>query len=520
VVAKLSPRVAPLGSADPRNLGVYRLLGRLGVGGMGVVYVAADRRGRQVAIKLIHGALAADDEFRRRFRREVSRARQVPPFCTAEVLDADVDHDPPYLVVEYIDGPNLSDAVAQSGPLTSANLHSLAIGVATALTAIHGAGVVHRDLKPSNVLLAPGSPKVIDFGIAQTDRPTTALTSPDQLAGTIAYMAPERFDNAPVTTASDIFSWGVVIAYAGTGRNPFGSGTASSIAGRILTQRPELSGLPSPLRNLVEAALAKNPAARPTARELLDLLLAAEPRPTTPKAARAAARPVRAWQRLGVPVAALLLGGLVTLAGLHAVRDGSVAQRAPAPAASLGWAPLINDPLSRSGQWIYTNLSAEHATCTITDRLRATRTSRGVLLCTGPEMHLRGDHSIDVDTALESSGSCAAIWFFWTGEHGGYVLRICGDAITLAADRSSDRRVLGSLPLTDHIALHRPLHVRIVARTERAEVFRDGTHVGDFPLPAADPKDGGDALGLSVESVTDPPPYAVTYANVDIRIRH
>ena len=324
-------RLTPLGPSDPRTLDGYRLAGRLGAGGMGVVYAAVDRAGKPVAIKLIHAALAADDEFRRRFRREVTRARQVPAFCTAAVLDADIDHDPPYLVVEYIDGPSLQEVVRQRGPLTPPDLHSLAIGTATALTAIHGAGVIHRDLKPSNILLAPGSPKVIDFGIAQDDQPASALTRPDHLAGTIAYMAPERFDAAPVTTAADIFSWGLIIAYAATGRNPFDADSPASIAGRILTQRPDLSGLPKPLRDVVGAALAKDPAARPDARELLDRLLATEPRPATNRPAAstpALAAPSGMRRRTGV-VLATLLTVIATAVATHLLDSRS----APRPTA-------------------------------------------------------------------------------------------------------------------------------------------------------------------------------------------
>ncbi|GAB3985978.1 serine/threonine-protein kinase [Plantactinospora veratri] len=186
----------PLRPTDPRQLGPCELVGRLGEGGMGTVYLARLADGRTVAVKVIRPDLAHDAEFRRRFRGEVKRARQVPPFCTAEVLDADPDHDPPYLVVEYVDGPSLSTVVADRGPLTPGNLYGLAIGMATALTAIHGAGVIHRDLKPSNVLLPPGSPKVIDFGIARAMHGTAAGTRTDQVIGTVAYMAPERFEPA------------------------------------------------------------------------------------------------------------------------------------------------------------------------------------------------------------------------------------------------------------------------------------------------------------------------------------
>ena len=273
-------RAAPLRKGDPLRLGRYELVGRLGEGGMGVVFLARGADGRQVAIKMIRADLEVDEEFRRRFRSEVNRARQVPPFCTAEVIDADPDHERPYLVVEFVDGPSLSAVVAERGPLSPANLHALAIGMATALTAIHGAGVIHRDLKPSNVLLPPGSPKVIDFGIARAVEATSQHTATNQWLGTVAYMAPERFANdasAVITPAADVFAWGAVLSYAGTGRTPFAAESPPVVAARILTQPPDLTGLVPPLRDLVERTLAKNPADRPTSRELLDLLLVAGP---------------------------------------------------------------------------------------------------------------------------------------------------------------------------------------------------------------------------------------------------
>jgi eukaryotic-like serine/threonine-protein kinase len=243
---------------------------------MGVVYLGIDPDGRYVAIKLVHSWLSGNPEFLARFRSEVERARQVPSFCTAEVLDANLDHDPPYLVVEYVDGPSLAEVVEQRGPLTVANLHSVAVGVATALAGIHGAGVIHRDLKPQNVLLAPGSPKVIDFGIARAFEATSQYTRTGHMVGTVAYMAPERFSDepgTPLTPATDIFAWGCVIAYAGTGRSPFHGDSPETTAARILTQPPHLANLAEPLRGLVEMATVKNAADRPTARDLLDMLV-------------------------------------------------------------------------------------------------------------------------------------------------------------------------------------------------------------------------------------------------------
>jgi serine/threonine protein kinase len=299
-------RGLPLRPGDPQQLGKYRLLRRLGEGGMGSVYLADSPEGRTVALKVIRADLAEQPEFRRRFRGEVARAQEVPPFCTAEVLDADPDHETPFLVVEYVDGPSLSEVVLDRGPLTPANLYGLAIGVATALTAIHGAGVIHRDLKPSNVLLAPGTPKVIDFGIARGTERSDGDTRTDQLLGTVAYMAPERLDPSVfgqdsgampggvgaggvsgstgsaglaverinrLTPAADVFAWGAVVAFAATGHVPFLADSPPATAVAILTLEPTLDGITGPLRDLVAQALSKRPEDRPTARQLLDRLL-------------------------------------------------------------------------------------------------------------------------------------------------------------------------------------------------------------------------------------------------------
>jgi hypothetical protein len=297
---------SPLRPGDPDRLGGYELVGRLGAGGMGTVFLGRSPEGRPVAVKVVRSEFTSDEEFLGRFRSEVSRARQVPPFCTAEVLDADLDHEPPYLVVEYVVGPTLTDVVRGQGPLSPAALHSAAVGIATALTAIHGAGVIHRDLKPGNVLFALGGLKVIDFGIARPLDATSRHTRTDQMVGTVAYMAPERFDEHPglrVSPAADIFAWGAVVAFAATGRTPFAGDSAPATAMRILTQPPDLTGLPAPLRSIVARALAKEPADRPTARQLLDLLLATGlPTVALPVQAVPDDRAVRAAAAVPVPV--------------------------------------------------------------------------------------------------------------------------------------------------------------------------------------------------------------------------
>jgi serine/threonine protein kinase len=349
----------PLGTNDPDRLGAYTLLARLGTGGMGTVYLGRAPEGRLVAIKVVRTDLIDDEEFLGRFRSEVTRARQVPPFCTAEVLDADLDHEPPYLVVEFVDGPSLSQVVRKQGPLTEGALHSAALGIATALTAIHGAGVIHRDLKPANVLFALGGLKVIDFGIARPLEATSQHTGTDQLVGTVAYMAPERFDEDPdvrVSPASDVFAWGAVVTFAGTGRTPFAGDSPPATAARILTRPPVLDGLPMPLRLIVARSLAKDPTERPTARELLDLLLAVDqpaagPPPETPLPARPVEphRPARRLRLLSVAALAVVALAVAGLAGYHLVPGGNAAVPPPAgsPGPSAPSAPVTGEALAQ-----------------------------------------------------------------------------------------------------------------------------------------------------------------------------
>jgi Protein kinase domain len=273
----------PPAPRDAERVGPYQILGRLGVGGMGTVYLGRAGDGPPVAVKVLRPELAGDPSFLRMFRHEVAAARRVVGFCTARVLDADVSGELPYLVTEYVEGVRLDRAIAASGRLAATDVEGLAVGMAAALTAIHGAGVVHRDLKPSNVLLSYFGPKVIDFGIARA-LDATATTATGRLMGSPGWMAPEQFEQLPVTAAVDIFVWGSLVAYAGTGRRPFGQGTVVEIVYRIRHEPPDLEGLEGldgRLRGLVEACMAKQAEQRPAAKALLLELLGdhAEPDP-------------------------------------------------------------------------------------------------------------------------------------------------------------------------------------------------------------------------------------------------
>ncbi|MFA1542727.1 serine/threonine-protein kinase [Actinomadura monticuli] len=258
---------------DPEQLGPYRLIGRLGRGGMGTVYLGEDTAGRRVAVKVINRELAGEGAFRERFRREVTAARQVRRFCTAPVMDAELDHDPLYVVTEYIEGPSLERAVADRGPLPGSDLEGLAVGVATALAAIHGAGIVHRDLKPANVLLSSTGPRVIDFGIARALDASDGPTRTGQFVGTPNYLPPELLRGEQVSPASDVFSWGCVVAYAGTGSAPFAGNTVPEIFYRVVHEEPKLDGLDPGLRDVVAAALDKDPRRRPSVQEVLGRLV-------------------------------------------------------------------------------------------------------------------------------------------------------------------------------------------------------------------------------------------------------
>ncbi|MHA3702049.1 protein kinase domain-containing protein [Jatrophihabitans sp. YIM 134969] len=267
-----TPPGRPLGPHDPVALGEYALISRLGEGGMGAVYLGRSRAGRMVAVKVIRREFAQIDEFRVRFQRETANAQRVARFCTAEVLDVDAEGEMPYLVTEFVEGETLAEVVADSGPLSAANLERLAVGVAAALTAIHGAGVVHRDLKPGNVMLSPFGPRVIDFGIARASDAAAGLTQ--IRVGTPAFMAPEQVLGEPLTAALDVFAWGAVVAFAGTGRLPFG-GEMPSIFYKIVNEPPDLNGLQDNgfLMPIIERAMSKNPADRPASNELLLSLL-------------------------------------------------------------------------------------------------------------------------------------------------------------------------------------------------------------------------------------------------------
>lgn len=277
----------PLEPADPREVGGHRLLGRLGSGGMGTVFLGADPvSGGRVAVKTIHPHLADDPSYRRRFRDEAHLASRVASFCTARVLAQGEQDGLPYLVTDYVGGVSLHDRLTSGGPLPPADLHGVAVGVASALAAIHAAGLVHRDLKPANVMLTLSGCRVIDFGIAGSqDAPDDAATT-GQVFGTPGWIAPEVLVGGISSQAADIFAWGCLIAHAGTGQMPIGGDPATL---RTAAGDADLSGLPDALVPLVRWALAEDPADRPTA---TDLLLALVEQPQPHAAARPATRPV------------------------------------------------------------------------------------------------------------------------------------------------------------------------------------------------------------------------------------
>ncbi|WP_433476298.1 WD40 repeat domain-containing serine/threonine protein kinase [Spirillospora sp. CA-142024] len=260
----------PLRNDDPRQVGPYRLEGRLGAGGMGEVFLGVSPGGRKVAVKVVRAQYAADPEFRRRFAREIEAARKVGGFHTAQVVDADPDAESPWMVTAFVPGPSLRQVVLRQGPLAPGAVRELGAGLAEGLAAIHACGLVHRDLKPGNVIMAPDGPRVIDFGIARA-ADATALTSAGAVVGTFSFMSPEQVRADVTGPASDVFSLGCVLAYAALGRGPFDATTIPAIVRKIVGAPPDLAGLTADLhlRDLIVRCLEKDAARRPTVQDVL-----------------------------------------------------------------------------------------------------------------------------------------------------------------------------------------------------------------------------------------------------------
>ncbi|MGW0585059.1 serine/threonine-protein kinase, partial [Streptomyces sp. NPDC002920] len=232
-----------LNKDDPRSLGGYRIVGRLGAGGMGVVYRARSRSGREVAVKVVHAQYAEDAVFRTRFRQEIEAVRKVSGAFTAPVVDADPDAVRPWMATQYVPGPSLADRIRADGPLTGGQLRRLALGLVEALRDIHRAGVVHRDLKPANVLTAEDGPRVIDFGISRAAENQT-LTETGHAIGTPPFMSPEQFQDArTVGPASDVFSLGALLVFAVTGHGPFDADSPYVTAYRVMNEEPDLAAV-------------------------------------------------------------------------------------------------------------------------------------------------------------------------------------------------------------------------------------------------------------------------------------
>ena len=354
--------VKELQPGDPQTIGPYRLVGQLGSGGMGRVFLGVSAGGRPVAVKVVRAELAADPEFRNRFAREVAAARRVSGVFTAMVVDADVDGPMAWLATAYVPGPSLTEAINEHGPLPASSLLTLAAGLAESLSAIHAAGVVHRDLKPSNVLIAEDGPRVIDFGISRAVE-STALTQAGLVIGSPGFMSPEQAAGFEVGPPSDIFSLGAVLAFAATGEGPFGTGTTAALLYRVVHGTPGLDRIPSEVRPLIERCLAKDPSQRPTAAGLLDEVGALQPtanwlpesiirafaRDTAPRPAPATATAAPATPATAAPaLGALAALGIAAEAATRTTAAGAAAQAATGESQLLA-APAANALTATAG---------------------------------------------------------------------------------------------------------------------------------------------------------------------------
>ena len=352
---------APTRPGDPAAVGAFRIVGRIGSGGMGTVYAGAARRGGYAAVKVIRADLAEDPALRARFTREVRLLRRVRSRTVPAFVASGVDGGNPWLATEFVPGRTLSDHVRRHGPLTGPPLDGLAVGTAEALRAVHAAGIVHRDLKPGNVMLSPDGPKVLDFGISRA-LDETALTRTGGLFGTPGWISPETLRGSPPSPAADVFAWGALVAHAASGKPPFGTGPADALVYRVLREEPDLSAVPARLLPLVASALDKDPARRPTASQLVSSLTGNPPGLTSDEVAASVGRVLdRSWREVGaaVPAAprpprsrALLAAGAALLL-VSAVVAGGVAARViaaePGGASSPGGAAEPGDEPARDG---------------------------------------------------------------------------------------------------------------------------------------------------------------------------
>ncbi|MDF5755353.1 serine/threonine-protein kinase [Spongiactinospora sp. TRM90649] len=344
------PFPAPLQPGDPALVGGYRITGRLGSGGQGVVYLGEGDGGRRVAVKVIRADLEGGDTAGA-LAKEIGLARRVKAFCTAQVLDTGESGGVPYIVSEFVDGPSLARVIKEHGPVRGAELRRVAIGTLTALAAIHQAGVVHQDFKPGNVLLSREGPRVIDFGISRALDATEPAA--EGLVGTPPFMAPEQFAGQRAGPPADLFAWASTIVCAATGRPPFGGGALPVVIGNILNGRPELGDLDGELRDLVLRCLAKDPAERPTAtRALLALLGHPVPEVRLLAEGRESAAPPPRRRRTPVVVAAVTaVLALAVAAGFFLLRPPDP----PVPVAARTSAPP--PPLPRGGRMPETSTS-------------------------------------------------------------------------------------------------------------------------------------------------------------------
>ncbi len=293
------PEMLALRETDPREVGAYRLLGRLGEGGQGVVFLAEGPTGSSAALKLLPPT--TDPQVRSRFLKEVAAAQRVARFCTAQVLDAGIFERRPFIVSEYVSGPSLVEIVEQLGPRGGAALERIAVATLTALGAVHAAGMVHRDFKPANVLLGPDGPVVIDFGLAAVPGMTTVLSG-EVTVGTPAFMPPEQLAGSRVTAAADMWSWAVAMVFAGTGELPFKGESLTAMAYAILHSEPSVGRLPEPLGSLVRRCLNKDPA-WPSARDVLGELVASGAQLSGPMPPKVSAPPADEPARVSAPAA-------------------------------------------------------------------------------------------------------------------------------------------------------------------------------------------------------------------------
>ena len=543
----LAYRLYELAVDDPVSLGPYRLLGRIYHDSRITTYLGEDVTGRRVAITCAGRGGAG------RLRAEMERLWRAPSSVVPRLLDAALEHDPPYLVRELVDGPSLAQFVQWRGTLAGADLRGFAEELAAALHSLHNAGAAHGALTPGKLLVGPAGIRLIGFD--------TERNGYGPAPGEHAFCAPEALDAASGSwpgPPEDVFGWACLVVYAATARSPYAAETRADVVRKILEGSPDVDGVPAPIRPIILSALARDPAQRPGMPEVLTALLAEAPDPharrprhAITQAPEPVARPARSrtgrhrWIAAAAVLAVVAVGGAVLLQqrtsdskqtaapasappSAGSAAGGSIPEpfeSAPPVTAALpttgqptGGEVIVFDTLAKPVHWANSRLPDGSGECLVRGGLQMTLTKPGSLQCLGPAETMVDDLSIEALATLHTPGSCAVVWFHADAKTGrGTALRLCEQQIVVAPEPPGGAPPYAILPLNQATALQKPVRLHLVVKDRKVAVWRDGEFAGTVELSAGERDTGQILLGLSTDLTAAPGPHRATFNEIDIR---